>query len=234
MGFFKNLFKKPEPPEPEIEYENKLSELIVNEFSLMFIPVFNIFDKAKYHKVKYPYYSAAHYHCYEKPYEKEDFDTAYIKKCVKDSHCAIIEIEEAGSLVFANHHRDDLYHVLQRYYRDRICYVFKGNDTGGYFKKLKDGKISRKIASHLVMEGIGNNPETRGIPCEFEIERGKVFKVDPKAVYMRDAMPDFGKEEVRQLFDYYVGFDNITNDKIKSIYMYKLIVPAEERWPGKE
>lgn len=50
-------------------------------------------------------------------------------------------------------------------------YVFEGNDTGGYFKILKDGKIDRKIASYLIMDGIKNYPETRGNLASMKLKK---------------------------------------------------------------
>ena len=101
-------------------------------------------------------------------------------------------------------------------------YVFCGNTDGGYFKILQNGKIQRKIASFLCMDGIRNYPDTRGKPCRYEIETGHIYKADLKARHMKDCIKGFTCKEVLDLFDYYVGLDRFTTGNIQRVLAYFL------------
>ncbi len=213
MGLL-NMFKK--------KYKNELIELFDNNFNVMFIPTYPIFNNEDKIKLKYPYYNANKYTCIKEDYVFHHFDTQYYTKGMKEGKCVIVEINDLGSLIFTNHVNSDLFLILQRDYRDYTNFVFEGNRTDGYFKILEDGKIRRKIASHLKMEGIHNNPETRGKPCEYEITHQKIWKVDHKAKYMDDMIKGFNKKEIMKLFDYYVGLEYLDNSKINTIKIYRL------------
>ena len=95
-----------------------------------------------------------------------------------------------------------------------------------YFKILRDGKIRRKIASFLCMEGIRNCPETRG-KREYESASGHVYKADMQARHMKDMLPDFTGREVRALMDYYIDMSRFTDENIRRILIYALSVEEE-------
>lgn len=217
MSIIKKIFSKKQQ-----NYINELKELFANDFNVMVIPTYQIFNNTKSVQLRYPYDSAQEYYCIREDYIFQDFDTAYYLRCIKESKCIIIEIKNLGSLIFTNHLRSDLFYILQRDYRTYVNYVFEGNDTGGYFKILKGGKIDRKIASYLIMDGIKNYPETRGKPCEYEIKKGNIWKVDMNAKYIADMLKGFYKEEVLDLFDYYVGLSNMKNENIQNVFIYSL------------
>ena len=145
-----------------------------------------------------------------------------IRRWTREGGCVLVEVAGLGSFFFTDHRRSDLFRGLQRSFKNVRSFVFCGNETGGYFKILENGRIRRKIASHLVMEGIGNNPETRGEPCEYERETGHIYRIDSKAQWMKDMLPDFGKREVWALFDYYVGWERFRTEKIQAIRLYRL------------
>lgn len=223
MGLFNHFCAKKKETIKK-EYINEIQELIENNFNVMFIPVFDIFENQEQFQLKYPYTPDYRYTCKNCHYQYDSFQTKYYFDCMEEKQCVIIEIKDLGSFVFTNHLRDALFLVLQRYFKDVTSYVFKGNETGAYFKILKNGKIVRKIASYLVMEGIVNYPETRGIPCEYEIAKGKTWKIDPKAQLLKEMLKDFNKEDVLNLFDYYIGLDNFKTENIERILIYQLII----------
>ena len=226
MGMFDKLLKKEKKIVDDLEskmFLNHVNELIENNFNVMFIPLFDLFENQEKFKLKYRWCRDYEYICLNCHYNYESFNTKYYLECLKENKCIIIEIKNLGSLVFTNCHRDDLFLVLQRYYKDVTSYVFKGNDTGGYFKILRNGIIIRKTSSYLITEGIGNKPETRGKPCEYEIEKGKIRKVDMKAKFLKDMLTDFSMKDILDLFDYYIGLNNLKNDNVQRIIIYDLI-----------
>lgn len=226
MRMFDKLLKKEKKIVNDLEnkkFLNDVNELIENNFNVMFIPLFDLFENQEKFKLKYRWCRDYEYICLNCHYNYESFNTKYYLECLKENKCIIIEIKNLGSLVFTNCHRDDLFSVLQRYYKDVTSYVFKGNDTGGYFKILRNGIIIRKISSYLITEGIGNKPETRGEPCEYEVEKGKRWKVDMKAKSLKDMITDFYMKDVLALFDYYVGLNNLKNENVQRIIIYDLI-----------
>ena len=85
---------------------------------------------------------------------------------------------------------------------------------------MKDGVILRKIASYGKVDGVCSYPETRGMPCEYEMEN-KIYKIDMKARMLKD-MLKFDIHDVSDLFDYYVGWVNIKNESILNIRIYEL------------
>ena len=72
------------------------------------------------------------------------------------------------------------------------------------------------------MDKIKNYPETRGLPCEYELANNIQYKVDTKAKYLKDMLPDFKKENVLDIFYYYVGKDCFDNNKIQKITIYSI------------
>lgn len=212
MRMFYKLFNKKRKKVDDLGskiFSNDVNELMENNFNVMFIPLFDLFENKEKFKLEYRWCSDYEYICLNCHYKYESFNTKYYLECLKENKCIIIEIKNLGSLVFTSCHRDDLFLVLQRYYKDVTSYVFKGNDTGGYFKILRNGIIIREISSYLITEGIGNKPETRGEPCEYEVEKGKIWKVDMKAKSLKDMITDFYMKDVLDLFDYYVGLNNL-------------------------
>ena len=72
------------------------------------------------------------------------------------------------------------------------------------------------------MEGIRNNPETRGKPCQYEIETGRIFKVDSKARHLRDCIKNFTKNEVLALLEYYVDMEKFKTENVERVLIYSL------------
>ncbi len=206
---------------------DNLAGLIENNFNMMYIPLFDIFGGQERFRLRYKFDNANRYICRREDYPFETLDCGYCLQAMKNSRCVIIEIDGLGSFVFTDHRHSDLFLVLQRYFKETDSFVFCGNDEGGYFKILRDGKIRRKIASFLCMEGIRNCPETRGKPCEYEIASGHVYKADMQARHMKDMLPDFTGTEVRALMDYYIDMSRFTDENIRRILIYALSAEEE-------
>ena len=202
---------------------NDPRELLENNFNVMFIPAFHIFGDGDCLQWKYPYDNAHPYTCLRNNCPGLPFDTRFCLQCMRSSKCVLIEMRGLGTFVFTDHPHSDLFLILQRAFQDVTCYVFCGNDTGGYFKILQNGKIQRKIASFLCMDGIRNYPETRGAPCAYELETGRIFRVDPKAATMAEMLTGFTKDEVRALFDCYIGLEQFQRENIERVLIYSLI-----------
>ncbi|WP_281627813.1 hypothetical protein [Traorella massiliensis] len=200
--------------------KSELSELFENEYFVMLIPVYEILDGADEYKLIYRYpnvYQNAQ--CY-KVAESCEFNCEYLNKCIKKDQLVIIEMKEIGSLIFGNYHTSEVFKILQKHYSKETSYVFLAMKDFGYFKKLKDGVILRKIASYGKVDGVCSYPETRGMPCEYEMEN-KIYKIDMKARMLKD-MLKFDIHDVSDLFDYYVGWMNIKNENILNIRIYEL------------
>lgn len=205
------------------QYINDLPELFETDFFVMFIPVAPLFDGADAYKLKYSHGNLFRNQiCRRENFVYERFDTAYFLTCLREGKIVVIGLEKLGTLVFTNHRVSALFHILQSHYKECTSYVFCATDRAGYFKKLQGGKIKRKIASHLVAEGIGNNPEVRGQPCEFELETGNIFQVDFHAKWLDDRVKNFGKKEILDLLDYYVGRVNLKKEKIEYAAIYSV------------
>lgn len=211
---FKDKIKK-------INFRNELIELVENDFNVMYLPIFNVFGNNDNYYLKYPYPNyLQNKTLYKDDYRYTDFNTKQYLDAIKYEKIIVIEIENKGTFIFTNHAVSDVFQILQRHFPNMRSFVFKANNTGGYFKILEKGKIKRKIASYLVMEKMGNNPESRGTPCEYEIENNIVYKVDMKANHLKNMLPNFKKKEVIELFDYYIGLDCLENNKIKNVEIY--------------
>ena len=52
-------------------------------------------------------------------------------------------------------------------------------------------------------------------------DTGGYFKI-LKAKYIADMLKGFYKEEILDLFDYYVGLSNMKNENIQNIFIYSL------------
>ena len=200
--------------------ENQLRELMENDFNVMFLPLFRLWEGEENFTVKVPYGDG--YRCRREPYVYRGFDTREYRQRIREGGCVLIEVAGLGSFLFTDHRHSDLFQGLQRSCKAVRSFVFCGNETGGYFKILENGRIRRKIASHLVMEGISNNPETRGEPCEYERETGHIYRIDGKAEWMKDMLPGFGKDQVWALFDYYVGWERFRTEAIQTVRLYRL------------
>ncbi len=203
-------------------FSSDLSDLIKNDFNLMFIPKMDIWAGQETVKLKYSFNGARQYTCVRTDYFYESFDSRYYIKCMRRSKAVIIEIKDLGSFVFTDHAHSDLFLILQRDFPEVTSYVFCGNTSGGYFKILQNGKIQRKIASFLCMDGIRNYPETRGKPCRYEIETGHIYKADHSARHMKDCIKNFTVKEILELFDYYVGLDRFKTENVERVMIYFL------------
>ena len=226
MGLLNIFSKKEIGPDAAIAkqmhsfaFKNSISELMEDNFNVMFLPLFHIFEDGFFLKYPYPNY-VQNKTLYKEEITSTQFNTEFYLRCIKEGKIVVFEIQNKGSLIFTNHLVSDVFAILQRHYANVKSYVFMGNDTGGYFKILENGKIVRKISSYLIMDNIKNCPETRGLPCEYELEKNKRYKVDPKAKKLKDMLPNFKKENVLDLFDYYVGKDCLDNNKIKEITIF--------------
>lgn len=204
------------------KFSSDLKDMIKNDFNLMFIPKMDIWGGQETIRLKYAFDNAREYTCSKIEHSMESFDPEYYIKCTKSSKAVIIEIKDLGSFIFTDHPHSDLFLILQRDFPEVTSYVFCGNTDGGYFKILQNGKIQRKIASFLCMDGIRNYPETRGKPCRYEIETGHIYKADLKARHMKDCIKGFTCKEVLDLFDYYVGLDRFTTGNIQRVLVYSL------------
>ena len=132
-------------------------DMLRDNFNLMFIPISDIWGGKESFRLKYPFDGAQKYNCSKDNYSYESFDSEYYIDCTKHSKAVIVEIKNLGSFIFTDHSHSDLFLILQRDFPNVISHVFCGNDTGGYFKILENGKIQRKIAScrlELVMKNV--------------------------------------------------------------------------------
>lgn len=139
------------------KFSNDLMDMLRDNFNLMFIPISDIWGGKESFRLKYPFDGAQKYNCSKDNYSYESFDSEYYIDCTKHSKAVIVEIKNLGSFIFTDHSHSDLFLILQRDFSNVISYVFCGNDTGGYFKILENGKIQRKIAScrlELVMKNV--------------------------------------------------------------------------------
>lgn len=182
---------------------NKIIETILNdEFLLMIIPEYNINPGKSYTQLN-PDYK-----------KHKDFDFVNV---LDNKYIISMEIKGFGTFFFSNRYDDCLFEKLQRRFKKHRCYVFGANDGYGYFKILTDGKIYRKIASFgELKDGTRSYDEVRGKPCEYEIEKNKIYRL--RNGYER--LEGFKRPEIFELFDYYIGFDNLKEDSILDIKFY--------------
>ena len=181
-------------------------QLLHKKFFLMFIPKYNVVDK-KIYKEKLDV------GCSE--------DIAFYDEFIAKNRIVVFE-NGLGSFVFANIHTFDVFQILQKKHKDIVSYVFCADGEFGYFKILECGRIVRKVASFGQIDGISSYPETRGIPCRFETEKNKIFKIDGKAIWLVDALKNFNQQAVSELIDYYIGFGRIAETDIERTYVYEL------------
>lgn len=202
----------------------RFSALFDPAFNVMVLPAADLFDGQPCVHLQYPYADAHAYTCIRRELPDGPLTVRACKRAMKEGTCVLIQAEEIGTLLFTDHVHSDLFLVLQRHFRSMTGYVFCANATGGYFKLLKEGRIRRKIASFLCMDGIRNLPQTKGAPCSWELERGQVYQVDPQAKHMKDMLKGFGREEVLSLMDHYIGLQKLYAAKIERIEWYDLMV----------
>lgn len=171
LSFLKNRFRQPSPS------RNQLVELFQGNFFVMFLPVDPLFDGADSYALKYPYGNLfKNQICLRETLLPTYTETAYFQTCLASRKIVAVGLKDCGTLVFTNHRVSALFQILQTHYRNCTSYVFCATDNAGYFKKLEGGKIVRKIASHLVAEGIGNTPEVRGAPVNLNRRPAGFFK----------------------------------------------------------
>ena len=128
-----------------------------------------------------------------------------------------VEFSSGKTLVISNSSIDNPFEELQKKYKEQTSYYFMANDNMACFKILNGGKITRKVASYgKIRNGtVSSEEQTLGKPCEFEIQTGKVYKMkyDTRAI-------DLKKEDVFRIIDFYIGFNNLTDEKIVSKRLY--------------
>lgn len=214
-----NIFSKIKIKEAK---NNQITELLEHEFFVMFIPAFSIFQDSECYKLSYHYPNLyADKSCYRLE-SSDSIDTQYYQECLRENKLVVFEVRNLGSLIFTNFQTSNVFQILQKHYKEYTNYVFQATDDYGYFKILKNGVISRKIASHGEINGIISAAEVRGKPCEYEIENNRIYKIDMQAQWAKDMLKDFKKKEVFALFDYYVGFEKIDKNEIHNITVYEI------------
>ena len=206
----------------KIKRTNKITELFNHDFFVVFIPAFSIFQDAECYKLSYHYPNMyAGMSCYRLE-NNPSLDIQFYQECLQENKLVVFEVQNLGSFLFANFQTSNIFQILQKHYKEYTNYVFQATDDYGYFKILKNGVISRKIASHGEINGIISTAEVRGKPCEYEIENNRIYKVDMQAQWAKDMVKDFKKKEVFALFDYYVGFENLNKNEIQNIAVYEI------------
>ncbi len=133
-----------------------------------------------------------------------------------------LEFSSGKSFVISNADVDTPFEELQKKYKDKTSYYFMANDDMACFKILDGGKITRKVASYGKIRngGIISEEQTLGKPCDYETATGKVYKMkyDTRVI-------DLSKEDVFKIIDYYIGFENLDDDKIISKRLYYCVKP---------
>lgn len=128
-----------------------------------------------------------------------------------------VEFENGKSVVITNAYIDTPFEYLQKKYKEQRAYFFMANSNMACFKIFDNGKISRKVSSYGKIKNgkISMEEQTIGAPCEYEVETNKVYKMkyDTRAI-------DLCKADIFKMIDFYVGFENLEDSKIKSKKLY--------------
>ena len=85
MGLLGKLFA-PKPPEPPCE--NQLRELLENEFNVMFLPLFRLWEGEDF-AVKVPY--GDDYRVRRESYVYQGFDTRTYRRWMREGGCVLVE-----------------------------------------------------------------------------------------------------------------------------------------------
>ncbi|MBE7020653.1 MAG: hypothetical protein E7411_04375 [Ruminococcaceae bacterium] len=201
---------------------NNIISLLEDEFFLMFIPTFDLLNNASHYKLKYSYPNMfQNADAYKIEVSTSNADVQFYKEQLNNNKIVILE-NRIGSFVFSNVFTFDIFQILQKHYKEYTNYVFCADKDFGYFKILENGKIKRKINSFGFIKGISIYPETRGVPCQYEIDNNVTFKIDSKAKLLVEMLKGFGREEVIDLIDYYIGISIISNGDINKTHIYEI------------
>lgn len=147
---------------------NHIIEMFDDDFFVMFIPTQNILNCSKKYKLHYTSQTSfKDKYFYQKEYHYQKFDTQYYQECLKNNEIIMIDIHQFGTFVFTNFLTSEIFQVFQKIFRKYTCLIFEAADDFGYFKLLRDGRISRKIASHGCIDGMISYAHVRGKPCEY-------------------------------------------------------------------
>ena len=154
-----------------------------------------------------------------------------LKHYIKKGCVVVLEVDHQRCFVFTHLSKSIIFKDFQRMFKDVTNYVFKGNATGGYFKILENGRVKRKIASFLKIDSTVEYPDVLGEPCELELAKNHIYKINWKATYMKDQLEPFTYQEILELFHYYIGDE--TTMQVNKIILYSLkwkkVVYVEEK-----
>ena len=134
--------RRAEPP-----CKNTLRELLENDFNVMFLPLFHLWEGEEDFTLKVPY--GDDYRCRREPYDYRGFDTREYRQRMREGYCVLFEVRDLGSFLFTDHRHSDLFQGLQRSCKAVRSFVFCGNETGGYFKILENGRIRHATDTEL-------------------------------------------------------------------------------------
>ena len=95
MGLFGKLFA-PKPPEPP--RENQLRELLENDFNVMFLPLFQLWEGEEDFPLKVPY--GDDYCVRQESYVYQGFDTRAYRRWTREGGCVLVEVAGLGSFFF--------------------------------------------------------------------------------------------------------------------------------------
>ena len=210
MGIWTDWMRRARKKQAEAKPKqgNLVERLLQGQFFLMVLPVRGIELEEKYQ-------------C--RSVEREKIPSFW--KSWRDDQGLMLEVEGVGTCLFSTL-VDELPAKLQSRFRSYRCYVFGANDTYGYFKILEQGRIVRKIASdgQIRFQGrsISSYPQVLGEPCAYEREQGACWEMDHRAKWRKDQVVGFGRREVLDLLDYYVGLRNLTDGRIVSARVYQV------------
>ena len=186
--------------------DNVIVQMLQKQFFLMFVPRHDVIHTKIYSQKLNIEYTE---------------DVEVYTNAIRQNKIVVFE-NALGSFVFANIRTFDIFQILQKKHKDVCSYVFCADSDFGYFKILEQGRITRKVASFGHIDGISSYPETRGAPCQFEIEKKRIFKIDGKAIYLVDMLKTFTQKEVTELLDYYIGLSAISEAGVEQVNVYIL------------
>ena len=63
-------------------------------------------------------------------------------------------------------------------------------------------------------------PDILREPCDYELKTNKIYKLNPNATYMTEQLENFTRNEILELFHYYIGDENSMN--VNNIILYSL------------
>lgn len=122
-----------------------------------------------------------------------------------------------GTLVLSLFNADAPYEFLQKKYKETRLFYFWANNSLAYMKTLFGGRIQRKIASYGWFNDHTTSSEEQTLgkePLEYEVEKGHVYKVT------MDKRMVFTKQDLFEIFDYYVKLDRDENIDFDNVELY--------------